>query len=132
MKKNRLPAVSAISENGFVCLYFLVLFLICTTLVTIILADQQNQLRTEINVRRADELLMQEGAVLAYLKCELANERLEEGTLEEYGVSFAISKSANGLRISIFAPCPEVLDVTLDQEGTGIYDYSVIRSETAA
>lgn len=128
----RKHAASAISEQGFVSLYFLVLFLICITLSAIILDNTQNQLRTMINVRRANELLCQESAVLSFLKCEAENERLEEGSYEENGVSFGISLTNNGASVSIFAPCPEVLQVELNDNEHTVYDYHVIRTETPA
>ncbi len=119
-------------SDGFACTYFLIIFIICTAIITTAVTIQENRLKTEINVRRADQLAMEEAAVLSFIKCGLSNENLEDGSYEENGVSFGISKTVHGTRVSIFSPFPEVLDVSFSSDEKHIYDYSVIRSyETA-
>lgn len=130
--RNRQHAVLATSDRGFVSLYFLVLFLICITLTAVILDNTQNQLRTMINLRKANDLLSQEAAVLSFVKCEAENERLEEGSYEENGVSFGVTLNNSGATVSIFAPYPEVLQIELNETEHTVYDYHVIRSETPA
>ena len=132
LTRNRKHAALATSDQGFVSLYFLVLFLLCVTLTAIILDNTQNQLRTMINIRKANELHGQEASVLSFLKCEVKNERLEEGSYEENGVSFGITLTNNGATVSIFAPYPEVLQIEVNEHEHTVYDYHVIRSETPA
>ena len=119
-------------SDGFVCLYFLMIFLLCITIITTAMTIQENRLKTEINVRKADQLAMEEAAVLSYIKCALINEHLEDGSQEENGVCFSICRTAHGANVSISSPYPEVLDITFSSDEKHIYDYDVIRSEEPA
>ena len=130
-KKNRSDAVSATSERGFVCLYFLVLFLLCNALIVTLLTVIQERTRTAMNIRRADALAAQEAAVLQTVKCELRNRRLEDGSYENSGVSFQITCHDRRIDAAVTAPFPEILQISLEDE-THVYDYDVLRSETAA
>ena len=129
-KKNRSDAVSVTSERGFVCLYFLVLFLLCTALIVTLLTVIQERTRTAMNIRRADALAAQ-AAVLQTVKCELRNRRLEDGSYENSGVSFQITCHDRRIDAAVTAPFPEILQISLEDE-THVYDYDVLRSETAA
>ena len=125
-------AASAACNRGFVCLYFLVLFLLCVTLLMLILNQQQDAIRTALNIQRTNELVSVEAAVLSYVKCEAENERLEEGSYEENGASFTLSKSNHGINASIHSPVNELLQISLTRDNTHVYDYTVVRNETAA
>lgn len=125
-------AVSAMSDRGFVSVYFLALFLLCTVLAAIAMTNVQNQIRTAINVKRADELAAQEGCVLSYVKCELENEREFAGEHSENGIDFHVSRTGNGLMIHIRNPIAETINVSLCEEDTRVFDYEVIRSEQPA
>ena len=118
-------------SDGFVCLYFLVLFLLCASLVTVLIGAVSDRTKTAINLARTDELLAQESAVLHFIKCELRNERLEDGTFEEAGVSFTVNRHGSRIDAVIHAPIPEVLQISTKDE-THVYDYEVVRSEIPA
>ena len=130
-KKNPSDAASVISESGFVCIYFLVLFLLCTAIITVLMNAVQDRTRTAINVRTADELLAQESAVMCFIKCELKNERLADSSYEQAGVSFSVVRHGDRIDAVIHSPKSELLQITLEDE-THVYDYDVIRSETPA
>ena len=131
LKKTRSAAASDTSDKGFVCLYFLVLFLLCTAVITVLMNSLQDRLRTAMNIRKADELLAQEAAVLSFVKCELRNERLADGTYQESGVRFSITMHDGRIDAVIRFPRPEILQITLEDD-TRVYDYDVIRSEQPA
>lgn len=130
-KKNPADAVSVTSEQGFVCLYFLILFLLCTAMITVLINATQDRTRTAINLRTANQLLAQESAVLCFVKCELQNERLTDGTYESAGVSFRLITHGSRIDVSVSDPCAELLQITLD-DSNHVYDYDVIRSEEPA
>lgn len=131
LKKTLKPVVSVMSD-GFACLYFLMIFLLCTAVITTAMTIQENRLKTEINVQKADQLAMEEAAVLSYIKCALQNDHLEEGSFEENGVSFSIRQTAHGATVSIGSPYAEILDITFSSDNQHVYDYDVIRSEEPA
>ena len=131
MKENRqCGAVLAMHQKGFVSLYFLVMFLILTVLVILLLNRTDNRTRTAINITKTNAYLRQEAAVLSFLKCHL-KEGLEEGSYTENNVSFSVNQTASGWTCSISSPLSEILDVECDSHGA-VYDYSFIRTETAA
>ncbi len=129
--KNQLRDAWGLMDDGFVCLYFLVLFLLCTAVVTVLMSSLTDRLRTAKNIQKLNLYLAQESAVLQYVKCQLINEQLQDGSYEENGVSFDLSLHGDRIDISIHAPSPELLQITLEDE-THVYDYDVVRSETAA
>ncbi len=129
-KQSPYGAVSDMSD-GFVCLYFLVLFLLCTALITVLIGTVKDRTKTAINLARTDELLAQESAVLHFIKCELRNERLEDGAYEESGISFTVNLHGNRIDAVIRAPIPEILQISTDDE-VHVYDYEVVRSEIPA
>lgn len=132
MKENRKSnGVSASSRKGFVSLYFLILFLLITILIGILLARENNRIKTASNLRKSNIYLREEAIVMNLLKCELRNERMEEGSFEENGVTFEAIRTANGWRIIILSPAAEELIVTCRDAQT-VYDYDVIRDEMPA
>ena len=124
------PAVSDTYDAGFVSLYFLVVFLLVTSIITVLMMMRINRMKTAVNLKRINELEAEEAAVCAFLKCELKNERLESGMYEANGVSFSVSLTHKGASVSIFSPIAEVMEVTIQEDR--LYDYDVIRSETPA
>ena len=119
------------SEDGFVCLYFLVLFLLCTALILTLLNVIQDRTRTAMNIRQANALSAQEAAVLQFVKCELRNHRLEDGDYVINGVSFRISAHDRRIDAAVSSPYYEILQITMEDD-THVYDYDVLRNETAA
>ncbi|MBQ1438450.1 MAG: hypothetical protein IIZ10_02080 [Solobacterium sp.] len=119
------------SEDGFVCLYFLVLFLLSTALIFTLLNAVQDRTRTAMNLRQANLLSAQEAAVLQFVKCELRNQRLEDGDYEHNGVSFRITVRDRRIDAAVFSPYSEILQITMEDD-THVYDYDVLRNETAA
>ena len=131
LMKRRSADVSDTSEDGFVCLYFLILFLLCSALILTLLNAVQDRTRTAMNIRQANVLAAQEAAVLQFVKCELRNEHLEDGEYDRYGVSFRITKHQHRIDAAVFSPRSEVIQITMEDD-THVYDYEVLRSETAA
>ena len=129
-KKNRCGAVSDTSD-GFVCLYFLVLFLLCSSLIAVLIGTVKDRTKTAINLQRTNELLAQESAVLHFIKCGLRNEQLTDGAFEESGVSFTVNRHGTRIDAVIRSPIPEVLQISTEEE-THVYDYEVVRSEIPA
>lgn len=119
---------SDIHENGFVCLYFLILFLLSAVLISVVLNNLTDRMKTADNLKRANELIGQEAAVLQAVRCGLKNSTLEDGTYEENGVSYSVRRRGNRIDITISSPVDEVLQVQLEDE-EHVYDYEVIRSE---
>ncbi len=115
-------------ENGFVCLYFLILFLLSAVLICAVLSNLTDRMKTADNLKRANELIGQEAAVLQAVRCGLKNGVLKDGSYEENGVSYSLRQRGNRIDITIFTPVNEVLQVQLEDE-EHVYDYDVIRSE---
>ena len=131
LTKRRSAGVLDTSEDGFVCLYFLILFLLCSALILTLLNAVHDRTGTAMNIRKANEFAAQEAAVLQFVKCELRNQRLEDGEYEQNGVSFRITTHQRRIDAAVFSPHSEVIQITMEDD-THVYDYDVLRSETAA
>ena len=132
MKENRKKSVvSVLSRSGFVCLYFLILFLLITLLIGILLSRSDNRMRTAANLQKSNLYLAEEAAVMQYLRCELLNERMEAGDHSTEAAEFRAEECPEGWRITILSPLEEVLIVTVTSDNR-IYDYEVIRNELPA
>ncbi len=114
------------NNRGFISTYFLVLLMIMTAGLSIAVTNEMNQIETQINVSETNQYLLSEAQILSYIRCQIKNEELEEGTYVYCGNQFRISKSAYELTVEIYSPISETILIEMREER--IYDYRAIRN----
>lgn len=117
-------------RRGFISTYYLVIFLIAAGLVSVILSNVDNRLKTAANMIRVNKYLACEETVVNGLKCALRNDGPESGTYSVNGVTYTVEAGEKQAHVTISMPVYEVLTVYYDRETCHIYDYDVTREET--
>ncbi|MGN1388310.1 MAG: hypothetical protein ACI4WR_01565 [Bulleidia sp.] len=120
------------SRKGFITVYFLSVFLFLTSLMSVLIQNEQNRTRVMINAERANVLVSEEAPVLAYVKCCLKNQNQEDETVTSGGITFRLTWSRDSLEAEMLSPDTEVLRIDFSEENRTVYDYEVLRNEKEA
>lgn len=120
------------SRKGFITVYFLVIFLFLTSLMSVLIQNEQNRTRVMINAERANVLVSEEAPMIAYVKCCLKNHRMIDETVSSAGVTFPLSWGRDSLEAEMLSPDTEVLRISFSPENLTVYDYEVLRNEKEA
>lgn len=120
------------SRKGFITVYFLSIFLFLTSMMSVLIQNEQNRTRVMINAERANVLVSEEAPVLAYVKCCLKNQNRIDETVTSGGITFRLSWSRDSLDAEMLSPDQELLRISFSEETGAVYDYEVFRNEKEA
>lgn len=117
------------SKKGSVSIYFLSIFILITSVIAVIAENSMNRIRTITNLRKANDYLSAEEAVIRCISCYLKNDVPVSGNYSYAGVSFRAECTADSCLAEIIDPVSEMLDIQLYGNDRHIYDYVPIREE---
>lgn len=113
-------------KKGFVCSYYLMIFLIVTVFVSVLIRNISNRIRLTMNVNNINSYLSEEAAVLSFIRCEYANGRTEYGTFRTSGIHFSADADGDCITVIVYDPVPEIIRISL-KDGY-VFDYDTVRN----
>lgn len=115
-------------KKGSVSIYFLSIFILITTVISVIAQNNMCRTRALENLRRTNDYLSAEEAVIRFISCSLKNGTPVSGHYAYAGVSFYAECGTDSCLAQISSPVSEMLDIQLCTD-MHIYDYVPIRDE---
>ncbi len=113
-------------KKGFICTYYLLIFTVVTTLISALYLNINNRIKLTGNIKILNNCLSEEAAVLSFIKCEILNNRLKNGTYDYCGISFCLDTETDSMTVTVSKPYPEIIIITLENQM--IYDYQTVRN----
>ena len=110
-------------------MYFLSIFIMITVVTAVIAENSMCRLRTLGNLRKINDYLSAEEAVIRYISCALKNDAPVSGFYTYAGVSFRAECGMDSCLAEISDPVSEILDIQLFGNDRHIYDYVPVRVE---
>ena len=116
------------NRKGFITVFFLSGFLICTTLVSVSMYIQKRMFEGFLNLRENAEYFKQEVLIIEHIKSELQNDTLLSSEIICDNVSGSLEVQQDTVKVQVYGEKEEILEVLINTEKKIVLDYTSYRN----
>lgn len=116
------------NRKGFITVFFLSGFLICTTLVSVSMYIQKRMFEGFLNLRENAEYFKQEVLIIEHIKSELQKDTLLSSEFICDNVSGSLEVQQNTVKVQVYGEKEEILEVLINTEKKIVLDYTSYRN----
>ncbi len=116
------------NRKGFITVFFLSGFLICTTLVSVSMYIQKRMFEGFLNLRENAEYFKQEVLIIEYIKSELQKDTLLSSEFICDNVSGSLEVQQDTVKVQLYGEKEEILEVLVNTEKKIVLDYTSYRN----
>ncbi len=116
------------NRKGFITVFFLSGFLICTTLVSVSMYIQKRMFEGFLNLRENAEYFKQEVLIIEYIKSELQKDTLLSSEFICDNVSGSLEVQQDTVKVQVYGEKEEILEVLVNTEKKIVLDYTSYRN----
>lgn len=116
------------NRKGFITVFFLSGFLICTTLVSVSMYIQKRMFEGFLNLRENAEYFKQEVLIIEYIKSELQKDTLLSSEFICDNVSGSLEVQQDTVKVQVYGEKEEILEVLINTEKKIVLDYTSYRN----
>ena len=116
------------TRKGFITVFFLSGFLICTTLVSVSMYIQKRMFEGFLNLRENAEYFKQEVLIIEYIKSELQKDTLLSSEFICDNVSGSLEVQQDTVKVQLYGEKEEILEVLVNTEKKIVLDYTSYRN----
>ena len=119
------------NRKGFITVFFLSGFLICTTLVSVSMYIQKRMFEGFLNLRENAEYFKQEVLIIEYIKSELQKDTLLSSEFICDNVSGSLEVQQDTVKVQLYGEKEEILEVLVNTEKKIVLDYTSYRNSNS-
>lgn len=116
------------NRKGFITVFFLSGFLICSTLVSVSMYIQKKMFEGFLNLRENAEYFKQEVLIIEHIKSELKKDTLMSSEFICDSVSCSMEVQQDTVKVQVYDEKEEILEVLIDTEKKIVLDYTSYRN----
>ncbi len=116
------------NRKGFITVFFLSGFLICTTLVSVSMYIQKRMFEGFLNLRENAEYFKQEVLIIEYIKSELQKDTLLSSEFICDNMSGSLEVQQDTVKVQVYGEKEEILEVLVNTEKKIVLDYTSYRN----
>lgn len=116
------------NRKGFITVFFLSGFLICTTLVSVSMYIQKRMFEGFLNLRENAEYFKQEVLIIEYIKSELQKDTLLSSEFICDNMSGSLEVQQDSVKVQVYGEKEEILEVLVNTEKKIVLDYTSYRN----
>lgn len=116
------------NRKGFITVFFLSGFLICTTLVSVSMYIQKRMFEGFLNLRENAEYFKQEVLIIEHIKSELQKDTLLSSEFICDNVSGSLEVQQDTVKVQVYGEKEEILKVLINTEKKIVLDYTSYRN----
>lgn len=116
------------NRKGFITVFFLSGFLICTTLVSVSMYIQKRMFEGFLNLCENAEYFKQEVLIIEHIKSELQKDTLLSSEFICDNVSGSLEVQQDTVKVQVYDEKEEILEVLIDTEKKIVLDYTSYRN----
>ena len=116
------------NRKGFITVFFLSGFLICTTLVSVSMYIQKRMFEGFLNLRENAEYFKQEVLIIEHIKSELQKDTLLSSEFICDNVSGSLEVQQDTVKVQVYGEKEEILEVLINTEKKSVLDYTSYRN----